>query len=63
MNHPLGHRCQVKAVNLRKDDAPAADQAVITNVAGPLAFSGYGGGLIQTTPMGKAESQVLQGDK
>jgi hypothetical protein len=36
------------AVAARKDDAPAADQAAITNVAGLLAFSG-GGGLIQTT--------------
>jgi hypothetical protein len=42
MNYPLGHRCQVKAVNLRKDSATAADQAVNTNVAGPLAFSGDG---------------------
>jgi hypothetical protein len=34
---------------VRKDDAPAADQAAMANVAGLMAFSG-GGGLIQTTP-------------
>jgi hypothetical protein len=32
----------------RKDDATAADQAAITNLAGLALFSG-GGGLIQTT--------------
>jgi hypothetical protein len=32
----------------RKDDAPAADQAAITNVAVVMLFSGDGG-LIQTT--------------
>ena len=31
-----------------KDDAPAADQAAINNVAGQFALSGEGG-LIQTT--------------
>ena len=36
------------AVTARKDDAPAADQAAITNVVGWMVFSG-GGGLIQTT--------------
>jgi len=36
------------AVTVRKDDAPAAGQAAITNVAGMTPFSG-GGGLIQTT--------------
>jgi 5-methylcytosine-specific restriction endonuclease McrA len=36
------------AVTARKDDAPAADQAAITNVVGMMLFSG-GGGLIQTT--------------
>jgi len=36
-------------VTARKDDAPAADQAAMANVAGLMAFSG-GGGLIQTTP-------------
>jgi len=36
------------AVTARKDDAPAADQAAITNVVGLMVFSG-GGGLIQTT--------------
>jgi hypothetical protein len=35
-------------VTARKDDAPAADQADITNVVGWMVFSG-GGGLIQTT--------------
>lgn len=35
-------------VTARKDDAPAADQAAITNIAGLASFSG-GGGLIQTT--------------
>jgi len=34
---------------VRKDDAPAADQAAMANVAGLMAFSG-GGGLSQTTP-------------
>jgi hypothetical protein len=36
------------SVTARKDDAPAADQAATTNVAGLASFSG-GGGLIQTT--------------
>ena len=35
-------------VTARKDDAPAADQAAITNLADLAPFSG-GGGLIQTT--------------
>ncbi len=35
----------------RKDDAPAADQAAITNVAA-LMPSSAGGGLIQTTEVG-----------
>jgi hypothetical protein len=35
-------------VTARKDDAPAADQATITNVVGLMVFSGVGG-LIQTT--------------
>jgi hypothetical protein len=35
-------------VTARKDDAPAAGQAAINNVAGVTPFSG-GGGLIQTT--------------
>jgi hypothetical protein len=35
-------------VTARKDDAPAAYQAAITNLAGLASFSG-GGGLIQTT--------------
>jgi len=38
-----------RPVAVRKDDAPAAVQAAIANVAGSMAFSG-GGGLIQTTP-------------
>jgi hypothetical protein len=42
MNYPLGHRCLVKTVNLRKDSATNADQAVITKAAGPLAFFGDG---------------------
>jgi hypothetical protein len=29
-------------VTARKDDAPAADQAAMTNVAGSMAFSGSG---------------------
>jgi hypothetical protein len=33
----------------RKDDAPTAIQAAITNVADLMPFSG-GGGMIQTTP-------------
>jgi hypothetical protein len=36
------------AVAVRKDDAPAAGQAAITNIAAVTPFSG-GGGLIQTT--------------
>jgi hypothetical protein len=36
------------SVTARKDDAPAADQAAITNLADLAPFSG-GGGLIQTT--------------
>jgi hypothetical protein len=35
-------------VTARKDDAPAAGQAAINNVAAVTPFSG-GGGLIQTT--------------
>jgi len=35
-------------VTARKDDAPAADQAAITNVLAVTALSS-GGGLIQTT--------------
>jgi hypothetical protein len=35
-------------VTARKDDAPAADQAAITNLVDLASFSG-GGGLIQTT--------------
>lgn len=35
-------------VTVRKDDAPAATQAAITNVAGVMSFS-EGGGLIHTT--------------
>lgn len=37
------------SVTVRKDDAPAADQAAITNVAGLISVS-CGGGLIKTTP-------------
>jgi hypothetical protein len=36
------------SVAARKDDAPAAGQAAITNIASVTPFSG-GGGLIQTT--------------
>ena len=36
------------AVTARKDDAPAADQAAMANVAGWCSIS-VGGGLIQTT--------------
>ena len=39
---------ELGAVTARKDDAPAAGQAAIANVAGMVPFSG-GGGLIQTT--------------
>jgi len=35
-------------VTVRKDDAPAATQAAINNVAGVMSFSEVGG-LIQTT--------------
>jgi hypothetical protein len=38
-----------RPVAFRKDDAPAADQAAMANLAGLMSFSG-GGGLIQTTP-------------
>jgi hypothetical protein len=44
--HP-SHR-EATAVTARKDDAPAADQAAMANVAGWCSISG-GGGLIQTT--------------
>jgi hypothetical protein len=37
-----------ETVAARKDDAPAAGQAAITNIASVTPFSG-GGGLIQTT--------------
>jgi hypothetical protein len=37
-----------EAVTARKDDAPAADQAAMSNVAGWCSIS-VGGGLIQTT--------------
>jgi hypothetical protein len=37
-----------QAVAARKDDAPAAGQAAITNIAALTPFSGAGG-LIQTT--------------
>jgi len=39
---------QTGTVTARKDDAPAATQAAITNVAGVMSFS-EGGELIQTT--------------
>lgn len=39
---------RITPVTARKDDAPAAVQAAIANVAGVRPFSG-GGGLIQTT--------------
>ena len=42
------HTGELASVTARKDDAPAADQAAITNLAGLASFSG-GGGLIQTT--------------
>ena len=56
-HHPLNTLCVLidlgpvfpqDPVTARKDDAPAADQAVITNVVGWMVFSG-GSGLIQTT--------------
>jgi hypothetical protein len=37
-----------QTVTARKDDAPAADQAAMANVAGWCSIS-VGGGLIQTT--------------
>jgi len=40
--------CVAPTVAARKDDAPAAYRAAITNLAGLALFSG-GGGLIQTT--------------
>jgi IS5 family transposase len=46
--HSLGEQTFAAAVTARIDDAPAADQAFMTNVAGSMAFSGSGG-LIQTT--------------
>ena len=45
------------AVAARKDDAPAAGQAVMTKVAGSMACS-CGGGLIQTTS-GRCQQRVL----
>jgi hypothetical protein len=39
---------QAVAVTVKKDDAPAADQAAIANITAMASFSG-GGGLIQTT--------------
>jgi hypothetical protein len=39
---------EANPVTARKDDAPAAYRAAITNLAGLASFSG-GGGLIQTT--------------
>jgi hypothetical protein len=42
------HEFHAGAVTARKDDAPAADQAALTNVAGSTLLSA-GGGLIQTT--------------
>jgi len=47
MHHKSAQRLG-PAVTARKDDAPAADQAAITNVVGLMVFSGVGG-LIQTT--------------
>jgi hypothetical protein len=38
----------LRTVTARKDDAPAADQAAMSNVAGWCSIS-VGGGLIQTT--------------
>jgi hypothetical protein len=46
--HQLPAPCHPKAVTVRKDDAPAAVQAAIDNVAGSSSISA-GGGLIQTT--------------
>ena len=45
---PLELRRGLTSVAVRKDDAPAAGQAAITNIAAVTPFSG-GGGLIQTT--------------
>jgi hypothetical protein len=42
------HKIDAPAVTARKDDAPAADQAAIANVAGLGTFTG-GGGLIQAS--------------
>jgi hypothetical protein len=50
--------CSPRPVAVRKDDAPAADQAAMTNVAGMPSFSG-GGGLIQTTS-GCLQQRVLR---
>ena len=46
------------AVTARKDAAPAACQAAISNVAAVMPFPG-GGGLIQTTP-GCRQQRVLR---
>jgi len=43
-----GSTSHLDPVTARKDDAPAAYQAAITNLAGLASFSG-GGALIQTT--------------
>jgi len=42
------HHHPPASVTAKKDDAPAAYQAAITNLAGLMPISG-GGGLIQTT--------------
>ena len=48
VTHPERRKEAADAVTARKDDAPAADHAAITNVVGLVLFSGAGG-LIQTT--------------
>ena len=45
---PAFSKSQTEALTARKDDAPAAVQAAIVNVAG-LGSCSVGGGLIQTT--------------
>jgi len=47
-----------ESVTARKDAAPAACQAAISNVAAVMPFPG-GGGLIQTTP-GCRQQRVLR---
>jgi transposase len=42
LNRGGNRQANAAPVTARKDDAPAADQAAMTNVAGSMAFSGSG---------------------